>query len=69
MEEASPGRSMPVFWVRPKASKYREKVDTPSSCPKVIKTGLQEFWKAWARFSDPWPVVLWQLYRWPATTI
>ena len=39
---ASPGRSMPVEAVMPKASRYLQKVSAPRSWPMWIIQGLQE---------------------------
>ena len=39
---ASPGRSMPVDSVMPKASRYLQKVSAPSSWPMWMSQGLQE---------------------------
>ena len=42
MVAASPGRSMPVEAVMPKASRYLQKVSAPRSWPMWIIQGLQE---------------------------
>ena len=57
---ASPGRSIPVLSVKPKASRYLAKV-SPQQLADVDGIGLQELHRPSRKVSRPWPVVRQQL--------
>ena len=67
-ESASPGRSIPVFSVKPKASKYLLNFSTPRSWPIFINAGLHERIIASVRFDTPWPPTFQHLIFVPATS-
>ncbi len=51
----SPGKSMPVLLVKPKASRYLQKVGTVSSSPMCMNQGLQELHSPSRKVVVPWP--------------